>query len=225
MLDPVAGREAFRTRAANVVVATTGSATLSATATGFARASGSFLTEGFADGMEIHGTGFSANNNPPKMIKGQVLTGFLPISGGCELQSPTAGRTLIVGIPSDRRWENTWPTNPPAPGTRPYITDQWGATQFQFLAGPRVGGQIEETGIYYLTWFGLANTGILALYREIAKLKALFTPGTQMTAGSLFIRVRPSGPVTGQLTPLAYGMAYIQLAIPWRCASINAVAA
>jgi hypothetical protein len=215
----------LRTRAVGVVVATTGSATLEATALGFARASGSFITDGFADGMEIHGTGFNANNKAPKMIKGQVLTGFLPISGGCELQTATAGRTLIVGIPSDRRWENTWPTNPPAPGVRPYITDQWGASLFQFQAGPKVGGHIEETGTYYLTWFGLANTGILALYREIAALKKLFTPGTQMTAGGLFVRVRPSGPVTGQLTPLENGMAFIQLAIPWRCASLNAVAA
>jgi hypothetical protein len=225
VLDPVLGREALRTRAATVVVATTGSATLSATATGFARASGSFITDGFADGMEIVGTGFSANNNGPKMIKGQVLTGFLPIPGGCEIQSATAGRTLSVGIPSDRRWENTWPTNPPAPGIRPYIMDEWGESLSRFLAGPKEGGHLEESGTYYLKWFGLANTGILAIHRAVFALKKLFTPGTQVTAGGLYVRVRPEGPVTGGLITLENGMAYKQLAIPWRCASINAVAA
>lgn len=225
MLDALAAKESFRQRAAAVVVVTTGIINdLSATTAGFARASGSFITDGFADGMELHGTGFNAGNNLPLMIKGQVLTGLLPVAG-LTVQPIAAGRTLSVGIPSDRRWENTQPINPPAPGGRPYITDQWGASTIDFKAGPVEGGYNEEEGTYYLTWFGLGNIGIPALYREIAALKALFMPGTKIAVGSLFIRVGARGPRVGQLTPLENGMAYIQLSIPWRCASVNAVAA
>lgn len=225
MLDHLAAKEAFRARAAGVVVATTGIVNdLYADATGFKRSTGSFITDGFADGMEVHGIGFNATNNAPLMIRGQVLTGVLPVAG-LVAQSAAAGRTLLVGIPSDRRWENTQPINAPAPGVRPYITDQWGASTIDFRASPVASGYIEEEGTYYLTWFGLGNIGIPALYREIVALKKLFMPGTKVAVGSDFMRVGARGPRTGQLTPLENGMSYIQLAIPWRCASVNVVAA
>jgi hypothetical protein len=230
MLDPLVGREAMRLRAASVVAVTTGLINdLYATTEGYRRNSGSFISDGFANGMEVTAIGYNANNNATttgKMIKGQVLAGLLPIDGGLDPQTVVAGRKITVGIPKDQRWENAESNpNQPAPGIRPYIGDQWGDTTFRFVAGPKQGGHIEEEGVYYITWYGIANIGIPALYRPIAAIKALFTPGTQVTAGSLFIRVRVEGPRTGQLKRLANGMAYIQLAIPWRCASINQVAA
>ena len=62
MIDSVSVQTSFRARARTVSVATTGSVQLSATTTGYHRASGSFIADGFQAGMEItYVTGFSTS--------------------------------------------------------------------------------------------------------------------------------------------------------------------
>ncbi len=225
MLDMVLAREAFRARVLNLVVASTGSQTLSATTAGFARASGSFITDGFAAGMEITASGFNAGNNASHMIQ-TVTTGLLTLVGGATVQSATAGRTITAGIPEIRQWENTQTPVTSAVATRPFIRDEWIPATFNLISVPIQGGHVEESGLYVITWFGLANNGILALRRSIEALKAKFTPGTKVSVGGLFLRVPASpGPVAGQIIPTENGYATVQLTIPWRCASVNAVAA
>ena len=61
MLDKRRARIACQTRLLSTVVATTGAIALSATASGYHRAAGSFLDDQFAIGMEITPSGFGAN--------------------------------------------------------------------------------------------------------------------------------------------------------------------
>ena len=64
MIDHLAALLALRGRALTLSVATTGSTSLSATTTGYARAAGSFITDGLVVGAEITASGFTtpANN-------------------------------------------------------------------------------------------------------------------------------------------------------------------
>ncbi len=212
----------MRARATATVVCTTGSATLSATALGFARATGSFITDGFTQGMEVAGSGFSAANNSAKVITG-VTAGFLTIAGGCAAQSATAGRTLSVGLPSRRAWENEKFT--PTAGQL-YVTEQFVPATTSLLGITAAGGTIEETGLYVLTVYGLSESGMAGLRAYINALKARFTPGTSVTAGSHTLRVRgDTSTKAGQIIPQGNGWSTCQLVIPWRAHSVNAIAA
>jgi hypothetical protein len=225
VIDGAAATLAFRNRALTVSVATTGSTSLSATALGFARASGSFITDGFYPGMEVVGTGFSSANNASttgKIIT-DVATGFLTISGGCTAQSATSGRTLAVSIPKKRAWENI--SFEPTPG-HPYVSEQFIPATTELKSITAIGGTVEETGFYVLTLYGLENYAAIGIRKQIDAIKLLFTPGTNLTAGSHTIKIRgDTSTKAGQIIPLGNGWATCQLSIPWRAFSINAIAA
>ncbi len=225
MLDHIEVREAFRERAETVVVATTGSTTISATAAGFVRSAGSFLTDGFAPAMEIVPTGFNATNNAPAVIESVTAT-TMTITGGRAAQAALAGRSIVTGLPLARQWENTQTPYLNAPGVRPYVSEQWVPATFTLLSFPADGGDVEESGLYILTWFGLANKGILAIRRGVRALKAKFTPGTVLLASGNAVRVWGNpGVLEGQLIPLENGYVSCQITIPWRGMSTNVIAA
>jgi|GEM_PF-2062885 len=225
MLDHIEVRNAFRLRAETVVVSTTGPTTLSATPAGFVRPLGSFLTDGFAPGMEILPAGFNVANNAPAVIESVTAT-TMTITGGRAAQVALAGRSVVSGLPLARQWENTQTPYLNAPGVRPYVSEQWVPATFSLLSFPAAGGDVEESGLYILTWFGLANKGILAIRRGVKALKAKFTPGTVLLASGNAVRVWGNpGVLEGQLIPLENGYVSCQLTIPWRGTSINIVAA
>jgi translation initiation factor 1 (eIF-1/SUI1) len=224
VIDESAAVLAFRNRAITLSVATTGSASLSATALGFARSSGSFITDGFVQGQEISATGFSAVNNAAKVITG-VTAGFLTIKGGCAVQSSTAGRTILCGLPSHRAWENEKFDQSEAAGF-PYIAEQFVPATSELKTIMGQGGTVEETGLYVLTLFGLSGAGQAGIRKYVNALKSLYAPGTTMTAGSHTIRVRgDTSTRAGQIIPLGGEWSTCQLTIPWRAFSINAIAA
>jgi hypothetical protein len=142
VIDPGALSLAFRNRALTLSVATTGSTALSATSLGFARASGSFITDGFYPGMEVAGTGFSSANNAASVIT-QVTAQFLSISGGRTAQSATSGRTLAVSLPSNRAWSNL--SFEKVSGF-PYFTGALVPATTELRTITAQGGTVEETG-------------------------------------------------------------------------------
>jgi len=77
----------------NVFLYTTGGAALSATATGYARAAGSFTTDGFAAGMTITASGFTnpANNGPSVVTAVAALTITVTKAGGTVAEAGQAG--------------------------------------------------------------------------------------------------------------------------------------
>jgi len=201
-------------------VATTGSISLEATATGYTRASGSFITDGFAVGMEVVGTGFSdPDNNEAKTIT--AVTALTLDCDGCAVEAAGAGRTLSVPLPEQRQWENVPIT--PEQG-RPYVREE-------YLPGPTLReslgtfAELDLTPMYVVTIYAVANRGLAAAAKYADAIISLFAPGTTMVADNGdILRVRGDvGPFRGQLMQGVPGWASVQITIPLRVRSTNSV--
>lgn len=214
-LDHLAAREAFRARLLTFVAATTGTTTLGADVDGFTRAAGSFITDGFAAGMEVAGAGFPGTVGDSAIVK-TVSALNLKIEGGRTATAPAAARSLTVSLPQDRRWQGTQTPVSTAVATRPNVLEQWvpGIT--------RDYGAIVDTGFYVVTLNALANRGINAVMREMQKIRDLFPPGTQFFIGSDMIRVTGDpAPSFSQPVTTANGYETSSLRIPWRAVTTN----
>lgn len=218
-VDHLAMQLAMRARALTLSVATTGSTSLSATADGYERAAGSFLTDGFAPGMEVTGTGFTnAANNAAKTLT--KVTALAMECAGCVVEA-AATRTITVGLPAGRAWENLH-FDPTA--EVPYVREQ-------YLPGPSTQltlgdeGQLEVTPMYVLTLYGIGNTDIGSIRGYVDALLGHFKPGTTLTLASgdeLRVR-RDLAPFAGQLVPRedAPGWAIVPVTIPFRLRTAN----
>lgn len=209
MYSHLAGLLALRTQALTLSVVTTGSATLAATTTGYTRSSGSFLTDGFATGMEITPTGFTSN---PVDIVTNVTAGVLSVKTARTAESAAAGKTIAVGLPALRAWENLDFT--PTAG-------RWFVEE-DYLPGPAAQitlgryGQIETLPQYVLKLYGMSNTGPGALYRAADALLTLFAPRTEFTCSTgdvVMVRTNPA-PYRGQLIPAEAGWSAVVVTIP-----------
>lgn len=128
------------------------------------------------------------------------------------------------GLPTARAWENKDFT--PA-GSTPYVADQYVPATTALVSFPAANGITEETGLYVVQWYGVANTGITAIREGVQAILAAFTPGTVMTltTGDV-LRVRADvGPMGGQILPAEGGWAVSTIKIPWRAWSTNVIAA
>lgn len=215
--DLLAVHLALRNRALSLVVATTGPTNLSATATGYHRADGSFVTDGFLKGMEIVPAGFLANT--ARVIHDVTATDITTTTAPA-VDAVAGGRSLSVGIPSLRAFENVSLT--PESG-RPYFEEDFVPATISLLTLPAQGGTVQENGLYVPKWYGLSGVGISALRKSVDALKALFAPGTLITAGAHTVRIGEAQ--TGQIIPLTSGWSALTLPIPWWVLSRNLVAA
>jgi len=237
VIDLLAAHLALRGRATGLVIATTGSVTLSATPTGFARAAGSFLDDGFVVGMEIASSGFAqAANNGVGVVVGvtdlALAVSMFVVSGPAGVQTITrpatvvdpaaAGRTITAGFPSFRAWEN----KPLEPGAGiPYVEEDFVPATHKVLTAPANTGLAEETGLYVLKWYGVPEIGVAALRKSNLALAKLFAPGTNLAAGADVVRMRSDTAVfSGQVLQMSTGWAVLKLTIPWRAYSANVVA-
>jgi hypothetical protein len=211
---------ALRNRARSLVVATTGPISLSATATGYHRAAGSFEADNFEVGMEIVPAGF-ASNIVDTLIG--VTATDLTTKNPRGVEAVAGARTISVGLPVLRALEND-PTFTPTVG-RPYFNEDF-VPGTSTLSGSRRGGYVYDNGLYVAKWYGLSGVGVSALRKSVDALKALFAPGTALTAGTATVRVLPKpAPQTGQIIPLTNGWSALVLTISWEVESINAIAA
>lgn len=224
MIDEELATLALRARAASLVVATTGSTTLEATATGYVRASGSFLTDGFRPGMEVVPTGFTQTT--VGIVDKTLTATVMPIIGGRTVQASGSGRTLAVGLPLTRSYENIVLASGPPQG-RPWINEDYVPGGASVLTLPTRRGLYDEDGLYILTWYGVAGLGLGAIRKGCDKLKALYAPGTSFTlSDGTVIRIRGDhAPIAGQITAIDGGWAYCQVTIPWRSVTRNQVVA
>ena len=219
MADLSAVHLALRARAEALEVATTGVLSLAATTTGYTRATGSFITDGFTVGSEITPSGFAINTRRV-ITRVQDLT--LTVSTTVTVEAASGGRSVVVGVPALFAKENTIFT--PVAG-RPYLVEEFDPATNVLRAGPAASGVREETGMYHLRWYGLANTGMLGIRQAVQALAARFTPGTNLTAGSDTVRIRGDvGPMKTRVAPRDDGWAVCLLTIPWRVFSANVVA-
>ncbi|MGB0878682.1 MAG: hypothetical protein ACPGVY_11360 [Mycobacterium sp.] len=181
-------RREIRTRLVGMTVATTGSTTLAATATGYTRASGSFITDKFEVGMEITASGFgtAANNGLGIVTRAEALTLTvsaydLASSNGVwtkttrtlVTEGASSGRTLLVGLPTVRAWEGV--RHEKLAGV-PWVEERLvgGPSRRRGTTGD---GEAEATPQYGLTLHCVAEKGTGATDRYGDALFALLPPG------------------------------------------------
>ena len=218
MLDHLAAQLALRTQLLTLAVCTTGSTSLSATATGYARAAGSFLADGFAAGMEITPSGFTANT-VDTITAVTALT--LTTKSARAVESVSSGRTIAVALPASRAWENMDFT--PVAGV-PFVEEDYvPGPVTQITVGPL--GQVETTPLYVVKLYGVANTGAGALARYATAVLTLFPPRFNVTLSTGdVLRVRTdTAPYRGQLQQATPGFAVVTVTIPLRGRSSNSI--
>lgn len=217
MIDEVAIQLALRARLLTLSVATTGTMTLAATATGYTRSTGSFQADGFWPGMELVPVGFSSST--PRVIT-SVTAGAITVSSAVPVQVAAGGRSLTVGLPSNRAWENV--AFQPTAGV-PWVREEFlpGPTA-QVTLGPL--GDLEATPMYAVFFNVAAETGLTAK-RYVTAARALFAPRTAIALGNGdVLRVRSdTGPYAGQLLQSQPGFAVQPLTIPLRLRTANII--
>lgn len=219
MIDLLAAHLALRNRALAFAGPATGTMALAATADGYSRATGSFVTDGFQVGMEITPAGFATNT--VDTIKSVTATNLYTVKARA-VEVSAGSRSISVGLPALRAWEGDVFT--PTIG-RQYIDEDF-SQDTSVLLGARDGGQVQEQGLYVLKWYGLTGYGMAGLRKSVDTLKLLFAPGTSLTAGSNVVRVRTDiAPNTGGLVHLASGYSVLVLTVPWWSLTTNAIAA
>jgi hypothetical protein len=190
--------------------------TLAATTTGYTRTTGSFVTDGFAVGMEILPAGFTAN------LRATITAvSALSMTVNRTLTAQTAGsaRSLTVGMPGTRVWENAEPSD--ASGAPASITQGSPYFEEQYLPGPAAratlgtGGELEWLPMYAPRVYVPANGGAKAARGYSDALLSHFAPETTMAVSTDTLRVRSiPAPYSGQLLPGDPGFAMVPVTIP-----------
>lgn len=235
MLNHLDVQNAARARLATMAVCTTGATSLSATATGYARAAGSFVADGFAVGMEFRGAGFAnAVNNgvgvitrvDPLALRVSLYVVSYSTPGVRTVTRPATvaegaagGRTLSVGLPTFAAWQNVVFT----PETSiPYWDEQ-------YVRGPAAlntigsNGRITGEPMYLPRINVQSDTSFEAASRYADAMVNAFPPGDKIVLPSgdvLEIRGDPA-PYAGQLLPNGAGFAGLLCTVPLRVRSWN----
>lgn len=221
MIDNELNVLSFRTRARTLSVCTTGTMSLAATTTGYTRSSGSFLTDGFAPGMELTPLGF-VDNTASTIVSVTALA--IVVNDARGIEADAGSRSLTVGLPTLRANMNIG-GNKPVQGSS-WVEENYVPGTSTLLAGPAQGGLVEETGLSVWRFYVPDNTGFLGITRIVDAFMALFTPGTTMAlSDGTTIRVRTDATVKrSQILFDGYGWAVCTVTIPYLAYTNNTVA-
>lgn len=216
MVDHDMAALALRNQLLTLQVCTTGSVMLTATSTGFTRAIGSFLTDGFAPGMEVLPIGFGDNS---RGVIQSVTAGAIILTGTRSAES-AATASLTVGLPELVGWDNI--ALDPDMG-RPYLEESYVPATNTLLSMPYTGGTVEDTGLYVLRWYAPSNVGRKALSAPAQAILALFPVGLNLPlADGTAVRIRGDiGPIPSRIQADDAGTSVITITIPWRVYSMN----
>jgi hypothetical protein len=210
---------AMRNKALLLSVATTGTMALAAVSTGYTRLIGSFVTDGFLVGQEVQPAGFGSNT--PRVIT-SVTALALGVSGTLATDASAAGRSLTVGLPALRYFENL-PLTPVA--GRPYVREQYlpGGAPQRITLGPL--GELEALPIYSLQVYAMPGVDVLGPKSYADALITLFAPGTILSAsnGDSVVVRSDLCPFPGQLLQDEAGWAVIPVTIPFRVRTPNSI--
>ncbi len=185
----------------------------------YTRTVGSFTDDGFYPGMEIQPAGFSdSKNNGLSTIKASEDL-ILTVDGTLAAEAAAGGRTLDVGLPSRKAWENI-EFKPDL--DQPYIEEELlPGVANQITVGP--GGRIEVEPIYIVNLFLPPDVGVEAMNLYGDALVDLFAPRVAMSLANgdvLRVRSTPSSS-RGQLIQLKPGWATVPVTIPLRIRTTN----
>jgi hypothetical protein len=217
VVDEVMMQLAMRVRAMTLSVATTSVMSLSATSTGYARASGSFQADGFWPGMELVPAGFATNT--PRVIT-FVTPLAITVSGSVPVEGAAGGRSLTVGLPSQRAWENVAFE---ATAGVPWVREEFlPGPVSQVTLGP-LGELVVEP--QYLLHVNVPEETSLTVKRYITALRTLFAPRTAIAlANGDVLRVRSdTAPFPSQLQQSQTGFAEQLFSVPLRLRTNNVI--
>ena len=187
------------------------------TATAFTQ-TGSFVVDGLYAGMEILPTGFAANTVDTIV---SVTARTIITTAARTAEASASGRTLAVGLPAMRAWENAPGTFTPITG-RIYVTDEYSPSTHSMITFPVKNGHAEETGMYVLKFYGITGTEI---QKYTDKLALLYTPGTSLSAGANSVKIRTDVSTTpGELIPQPGGWTVGMVTVHWLARSLNVIA-
>ena len=221
---------AARAHALGLIVCQTGSISLESSANGglgaasaFIRSAGSFLTEGFAAGMEVSPAGFPSNDlQQITHISEDGL--IMTVDGELATVAAAGARSLVVGFPESVAFGGLH-FDPPqgkasahelyTPGTSEKVT-----------LGPL--GDVEARPLFSLNIATPANMGDLAALRYVDALLAHFASGVVITlANGDIARVRGGrtepAPTASQLQYDRPGLVIAPVTIPLRIRTPNAI--
>lgn len=225
---------ALGNRLLSTVVASHNAVNIAASATAYTRASGSWITDGYLVGMEIVASGFTNTGNNGQGVISELSATVMTIGRAYNVSTSYAvtdrtmvtegsasGRTISATIPAMRRWDNTKLT--PVAGI-PYIEEEFVPATNRNRTVPAATAFNEDTGVYFVKWFGLSDTGESIRVCADAVL-AEFAPGTPLTlSDGTTLRIPVDlGPKAGQVTRVDGGWSYSQIELPYIGESINAL--
>lgn len=219
MLDPRAAKASLRARLVGTVVAFTGTMALSATAIGYVRTNGSFVTDGFTVGMEVTPTGF-ASGAVEVVTDVQPLT--LTVSTAHAVQASASGRALSAKMPQRRAFDGQPLEILP---DRLALREEYVPAPADTITTSPRGGLTNESGFYVVTLFAPVAVAEWVLDAMGHALKRRFAGGTVIAAGDVAMRCtqRP-GVSLGQILPYdTPGVAFRTVRIPWTAQTRAAV--
>jgi len=217
MIDDLALLRALRTQLLTVEVATTGATTLAATGTGYTRTTGSFIADGFVVGMEVVPSGFTSNV-PVLITRVYALT--LETDEN-QVESAGAGRSLTVGIPVLRNWENT---DLERQARRWFISEDYlPGVQNKYGVGER--GIVEQEPAYVIRLEGVSRTGADAIYTVARKIMEAFPPTLAIIpeTGDIVRVGTDPGPFRGQVLSRYAGTVEVSITIPLYAETSNPI--
>jgi hypothetical protein len=215
MIDNTAILILCRTTLLGITVRTTGVTTLTATGNGYTRAAGSFITDGFVPGQEVVPVGFTTNTvGIIKKVEALTLT----TEGRRNAETAATDRSLTVGIPPYRAWDNV-AFDPKLAEGRWYVEEEYfPGPQYRISATPQ--GEFEHTPTYVIKYYGLPNEASIALYAIGLATLLAFKPGKSLgTIDGRSLDVREDvAPAYGAIVNLP-GRAILTVNIPLRVRS------
>lgn len=221
MIDTAELQLALRSRMIDsLTVVSCSGVNLSASSTTFTRATGSFITDGFAKGMEVTSAGFTGSGNNGRFVITNVTATDVTVNGTLSSEAAGSGKTLTVYLPSRRAWENV--AFEPDNGY-PWVEEQLiPAGTRQISVGP--GGYLETRVLYTVLIHAVQDTGLGAPVRYADALLELFAPRTQITFGTETARVRTdTGPYRGQMLRRKAGWTTVSVTFPLEIWSNNSI--
>lgn len=185
--------------------------TLGATANGYTRTDGgSFLDDNFTKGMEVEAEGFTSSANNGYKIITAVSDSLLSCSG-CVVEAADEGRTLEVGLPSRRSWENVRFEREIG---KAHVVEQYTPGPASAPAAPN---DMELRPMYFVQVFTPANDDIDCGSRYADAIRRLFHPKVSIAVGSDYIRGRADAAAySGQRNNSITGWSVITVTIPLR---------
>ncbi len=220
MLDHRLARIALQTRLLATIIATTGDASIEATANGYVRAVGSFEDDGFVVGLEVTPAGFPTNA-VDVVVDVAPLTLTTRRAHTASVAAP--GRSLTARLPQRRAFTGTLD---PVSGESSLRGEYVPATNTTETMASQ-DGHGEETGLYVVTFIAPTDYGDDVFDVTLGAILPRFAPGTLLDAGAhtLSMRWKPA-PQRGKVQPYpTAGLSYLQGTIAWKAQTRTAVLA